>query len=64
VHVATTDFVKPTLSSLLSDVGGSMGLWLGLGVLQAIELLVSCVLPRVGRVARNLEELQLAIGYH
>ena len=29
------DFFKPSLSNLLSGVGGSMGLWLGLGILQA-----------------------------
>ena len=55
VLVTKTDFVKPSLSSLLSgvggfffgatisifksenQVGGSMGLWLGLGILQALQ---------------------------
>ena len=65
--VTTTDFVKPTLSSMLSEVtflymlyiiysfstrpcskfkvGGSMGLWLGLGVIQAIQLFAKYLLP-------------------
>ena len=37
VEVSTKDFLKPTLASLLSSVGGSMGLWLGLGVVQALD---------------------------
>ena len=42
-----TDFLKFYLSTFLSDLGGSMGLWLGLGMVQAVELLVTCVLPRL-----------------
>ena len=34
VRVTKTDFVRPGFSSFLSDVGGSIGLWLGLGVFQ------------------------------
>ena len=41
VEVRTTFLVQPSLSSFLSSVGGSMGLWLGLGVVQAIELVLS-----------------------
>jgi hypothetical protein len=41
----TTDFVTPPISRFLSVVGGSMGLWLGLGVLQVMEMIVSLVLP-------------------
>jgi len=44
VRVTKTDLVKPTLSSFLSEVGGSIGLWLGLGVAQAFQLSVNCVL--------------------
>ena len=40
VEMTKTDFIRPTLSTILSDVGGSLGLWLGLGALQALELLV------------------------
>ena len=38
VLVTTTDFVKPNLSKLLSEYGGSMGLWLGLGVVQLFQI--------------------------
>ena len=38
VQVSTKDFVQTTLSSLLSAVGGAMGLWLGLGVVQALDI--------------------------
>ena len=34
VRVTKTDFLRPGFSSFLSDVGGSVGLWLGLGVVQ------------------------------
>jgi hypothetical protein len=47
VLVTTTDFVKPTLSMFLSDVGGSLGLWLGLGAVQTIEMVINFVLPRL-----------------
>ena len=35
VAISRTDFLQPTLSSVLSEIGGSLGLWLGLGTLQA-----------------------------
>ena len=66
--VTITDFVKPTISSMLSEVaynynqnqlyivigfivkvGGSMGLWLGLGVVQAIQLFATYLLPLLKR---------------
>jgi hypothetical protein len=48
VQVTTTNFLKPTLSTFLSDVGGSVGLWLGLGVVQAVQLVINCVIARLG----------------
>ena len=33
-----TDFVTPTFSSLLSAFGGALGLWLGLGVVQLVQV--------------------------
>ena len=47
VAVSKTDFLKFYLSTFLSELGGSMGLWLGLGMVQAVELVCSCVLPRL-----------------
>ena len=47
IQVTTTDFLPFHLSTLLSDLGGSMGLWLGLGVLQAGQLVLTFVLPAI-----------------
>ena len=55
VQVTTTFLMGPTLSSFLSSVGGSMGLWLGLGVVQAVELVINFVLPWI-RACRSAEE--------
>ena len=60
VKITKTDLVTPTLSSFLSEVGlknitlpktkhkyqvgGSMGLWLGLGAVQVFQLAVKCLL--------------------
>ena len=41
-----TDFVSPSLSSILSQFGGALGLWLGLGVIQLFQVKIS--LGRVG----------------
>jgi hypothetical protein len=48
VEVSTTDLVKPTISSFLSAVGGSVGLWLGLGAAQAVQILIACCPARLG----------------
>ena len=34
-----TELETPSVSELLSAVGGSIGLWLGLGVFQFVEIL-------------------------
>ena len=49
VFVTETDFAKFTISSFLSEVGGSMGLWLGLGVVQVLELAANWVLLRINK---------------
>ena len=46
VLVTRTDFLTFSLASLLSEVGGSMGLWLGLGMVQALEL-INSLLPMI-----------------
>ena len=33
-----TDFVSPSLSLILSQFGGALGLWLGLGVTQLVQV--------------------------
>ena len=41
VLVTRTDFPEFSLASFLSEVGGSMGLWLGLGMVQVMERLLT-----------------------
>jgi len=45
VEVTTIRVIKPTLFSFLSDVGGSLGLWLGLGVLQVLQQVIIAAQP-------------------
>ena len=33
-----TDFVNPSFSSLMSSFGGALGLWLGLGIIQLVQV--------------------------
>ena len=33
-----TELEKPSVSELLSAIGGSVGLWLGIGAFQAFEI--------------------------
>ena len=43
VTITSSDFPKFNPAGFLSSLGGSMGLWLGLGVVQTIELLVGAL---------------------
>ena len=63
MKVTETEMMRPTLASFMSDVighmhfplntticikvGGALGLWLGLGVLQVLQEIIARVLPLV-----------------
>ena len=47
VLVTKTEFLKFSFNIFLSDIGGSMGLWLGLGLLQAVQISINCVFERI-----------------
>ena len=74
IEVEHTKMMKPSLSSFLSEVkkspqarsqetqvGGSMGLWLGLGVLQAAEIatnfFLAKILPRIVNKLSNGDQI-------
>ena len=40
VQVTKTDFLEFNLWTFLSSIGGSLGLWLGLGMLQLGEIIL------------------------
>ena len=40
VSIEKTDFPKFEVANYLSSLGGSMGFWLGLGIMQTIELMI------------------------
>ena len=81
IGVTITDFVKPTISSMLSEVdnvnltyfiflktelsnsikvGGSMGLWLGLGVVQTIQLFSKYIFPLLCRRPKDDQSIKVA----
>ena len=39
ISMTITELETPSVSELLSSIGGSIGLWLGLGAFQAIKVL-------------------------
>ena len=43
VAITITYFPKFNIASFMSELGGSMGMWLGLGVVQTMEKMVSLV---------------------
>merc|ERR1719233_444373 len=46
VIITKTDFLKFNFMIFLADIGGSMGLWLGLGLLQVLEISMKYVCSR------------------
>ena len=54
VVVTRTDLLVFNLSSFFSELGGSMGLWLGLGIIQAMDLGVNWILPRITQILVSL----------
>ena len=54
VEMTETEMETASLSELLSSIGGSVGLWLGIGVLQAVHLLSHIFYPLADRI-RNVE---------
>ena len=49
VLVTKTQFIKFNFLMFLSDIGGSMGLWLGLGLLQALRISINFAISWTGR---------------
>ena len=54
IVVTKTEFLSFTFEKFLSDVGGSMGLWLGLGLLQSLELFTNHIC-RFVKISENIE---------
>ena len=50
VPMTITELETPSVSELLSAIGGSIGLWLGLGVFQAIEILSKALMALADKV--------------
>ena len=50
---------KSIVLMLVFKVGGSVGLWLGLGVVQAVQLCATCLLPLLRKKARK-ESIKVA----
>ena len=57
ISMTITELETPSVSELLSSIGGSIGLWLGLGAFQAIEIL-SRILVALANKVRIMSSVQ------
>ena len=54
VQVSRTDFISPTLTTIVSDLGGAMGIWLGMGVTQLIHHSVDIITQILGKIGQTM----------
>ena len=57
MEVTTTDFVVFSPSIFLANIGGSLGLWLGLGVLQLGQVVIKAAIAGLQAVWTKVEDI-------
>ena len=62
-HIDIISEWRPSLSSFMSEIGGSIGLWLGLGVIQvSLRLLDVLIFGKVQHIFHLLQAFQLMVS--